>query len=284
MCRSLPIIILLFVCEIASAQKADSTVYFFDEDGEKTIYPEEAFAYRIAVPKGDLVYIRDFLAETDQPMHEGTYRRRGLTMERHGTYKSWYPNGRVEEEGSYENDRKIGLWKMYYSTGQQADEQFIHGSQVKYHQHWDKDGNPQIVAGNGKFAFGAQYLEVIDSMLFAAFKVDSVSGDSIYYTVPENAAYVGGMDKFYKDVEKDLKYPKLARQYFVEGLVYVEFRIDKAGKLHQLKIRQGIGGGCDEAALKAMEKRTSWTPGRVRGKPVIQMMALPIAFNLKKPY
>ena len=126
-----------------------------------------------------------------------------------------------------------------------------------------------------------QHAEVIDSILFSLFTIEAVSGDSIYGIVEKKAEYNGGLDAFFAETQKDLRYPKLARQYLVEGKVFVEFVIDKTGKLHNAKVIQGIGGGCDEAALDALKKRTKWSPAEVRGKVVSQKMVLPIAFNIK---
>jgi len=263
------------------AQDADSTVVFYDEEGETTVDLEDAFSYRIIIPRKELSYIRHFYAANDQPIFEGTFRRHGATMIKEGPYKSWYDNGKMETEGSYVRGHKEGLWKLYYFNGQQSDEQFYHDDKIKYYQHWDEDGGSTLVNGNGKFTAGIQHVEVIDSLVFSIFSIDSLTRDSVYVVVPENAEYKGGMQKFYDDIEKDLKYPKLAREYLTQGIVYVELTIDKSGKLFRTKVKQSIGAGCDEAALKAVEKRTSWTPAKLRGKPVIQKMVLPIAFTLK---
>lgn len=267
------------MCSSAIAQ--DSTVYFYDEQGETTVALEDAVYYRIVVPKGSLTHIRHYYASNDQLIFEGTFSRIGSSLEREGPYKSFYKNGKVESEGSYSKDRRVGLWKDYYANGQQSDEKFYSGEKVVYNQHWDKAGDPKLVYGNGTFTTGKQHVEVVDSVVFTEFSVDTVSGDSIYVVVEESARYKEGMDKFFEDVAKDLKYPKLARQYRVQGKVFVAFVVDKSGKLHNAKVVQGIGGGCDEAAVEALQKRTMWVPARVRGKTVVQRMVLPIAFRLK---
>ena len=276
--KQLFIIVLLLVATYSVAQ--DSTVYFYDELGESTVEPTAAYSYRILVPKGEHLYICDYFASNDQLIMEGTFSRLGLTMIKDGPYKSFYSNGKLEEEGAYKDDRKVGLWKMWYANGQQAEQQYYHPDRTMYHQHWDRDGNPSLVNGTGKFIGGTQYAEVIDSVIFSLFSIDSLSGDSIYVIVEKSAEYVTGMTAFYAEIAKDLKYPKLARQYRVAGKVLVEFIIDKSGKLHNAKVIQSIGGGCDEIALEVLGKRRDWIPGTVRGKRVVQPMVLQIAFKL----
>jgi len=91
---------------------------------------------------------------------------------------------------------------------------------------------------------------------------------------------VGGYESFYDQLSKSLKYPKQAQRNQITGKVFVEFIIDKTGAVSNLKILKGIGGGCDEEALRVLAK-TRWEPGRQRGKPVKTRLAMPINFTLK---
>lgn len=273
------IVILFFLSSSAYGQ--DSTVYFYDERGETTVELNNAFTYRIVVPRGPLLYIRHYYASNDQLILEGTFSNIGSTLEKEGPYRSFYKNGKLQSEGIYSKGNKVGLWKDYYANGQPADERIYDRDKIVYHQHWDDEGNPMLDHGTGKFTVGTQHLEVIDSIVIAGFSVDSLSGDSIYVAVEENAEYKGGMDVFFAEVEKDLKYPKQAREFRIQGKVFVEFVVDKSGKLQDAKVVSGIGGGCDEAALETLKKRTKWMPGKVRGKVVSQRMVLPIAFRIK---
>lgn len=277
--KALCIVLLASLYQVVFAQ--DSTVYFYDKYGRRTIALEEAYTYRILVPKGELIYIRHFYASNDKLVMEGTFSKLGLTMEHEGPYRSFYQNGQLENQGSYSKGKKVNLWKEYYPNGQQSDERFHQPDKIVYHQHWDTAGNPMLTKGTGKFTKGSQHAEVIDSILFSLFSIDSLSGDSIYVVVEENATYTGGMDAFYDAIQRDLRYPKLAKEFSVQGKVYVEFVIDKSGKLHDARVIEGLGGGCDEAALDALKKRRQWTPGKVRNKVVNQKMVLPIAFKLQ---
>lgn len=277
--KSFFIIALFLISTYSSAQ--DSTVYFYDEDGERTVEAADAYTYRIVKLKGEHSYIRHYYASNDQLVMEGTFSRLGTTLIKDGPYKSFYRNGKIEEDGSYKDDRKVGLWRTYYANGQQAEQQVHLPDKIIYHQHWSEDGIPSLVNGTGKFIIGTQHVEVIDSVIFSLFSIDSLTGDSVYVMVETEAKYITGMKGFYAEIEKDLKYPKLARQYHVEGKVFVQFIIGKSGELLNAKVIQGIGGGCDEVALEVLRKRKDWMPGKVRGKPVVQQMILPIAFKLK---
>ena len=122
--KKLFVVLCVFLSSSAFAQ--DSTVYFYDEEGELTVEPRDAFSYRISVPKDDHLYIRHYLVSNDHLLLEGTFLRLGGTLINDGPYKSFYENGKPESEGNYAKDRRVGLWKTYYSNGKQADEESIH--------------------------------------------------------------------------------------------------------------------------------------------------------------
>lgn len=91
---------------------------------------------------------------------------------------------------------------------------------------------------------------------------------------------VGGYDSFYKQIAKSLRYPKRASREEIEGKVFVEFVITREGAPTQIKVIKGIGGGCDEEAMRVVAL-TRWEPGRQRGRPVKTRMTLPIHFKIR---
>ncbi len=105
--------------------------------------------------------------------------------------------------------------------------------------------------------------------------------DEIFTIVEKQPEPVGGMSAFYQFVSKNLQYPMLARRNNIEGRVYIEFVVEKDGLLTDIKIIKGIGGGCDEEAIRIIESAPKWNPGKQRGRPVRVKMVLPILFVLE---
>lgn len=93
--------------------------------------------------------------------------------------------------------------------------------------------------------------------------------------------YPGGDAEMYKFIGKHLKYPKKARRKGIEGMVIVQFTVDKEGNVTDPKVLRDIGYGCGEAALKVVKKMPKWTPGTQRDKPVPVRMTLPLKFKLE---
>lgn len=94
--------------------------------------------------------------------------------------------------------------------------------------------------------------------------------DSVYTKVDVPPQFPGGWKALgnYVDGPKNHYYPKEARDHKIEGKVLVEFIINEDGTPSDHKVVQGIGYGCDEAALEAFKKMPSWKPGLLNGKPV----------------
>jgi protein TonB len=101
------------------------------------------------------------------------------------------------------------------------------------------------------------------------------------FDVVENAPNPpGGMEGWNKYLNKNLKYPTQARRMGIEGTVYVVFVVNTDGSIVDVDILRGIGGGCDEEALRVVKAAPKWEPGKQRGRPVRVRMRLPIKFKL----
>jgi len=90
----------------------------------------------------------------------------------------------------------------------------------------------------------------------------------------------GGMSAFMAYLGKNLKYPKNGIRNGIEGKVYVQFIVDEAGRLTELKVIKGIGADFDDESLRVLAKAPAWKPGRQAGRPVKVRMVLPIIFKL----
>lgn len=80
---------------------------------------------------------------------------------------------------------------------------------------------------------------------------------------------------------KNIKFPALAKDAGISGVVYVNFEINQKGDVADVKLLKGIGGGCDEEAMRVVKTLPKFMPGKQRGKPVRVSYNLPIRFTLK---
>jgi protein TonB len=103
----------------------------------------------------------------------------------------------------------------------------------------------------------------------------------VFTIVEEMPAFPGGEGKMLEYIAKNIKYPPVARENGIQGRVYVTFVVDKDGKIKDAKVLRGIGGGCDEEALRVVKTMPEWKPGRQNGRSVQVQYNLPVNFVLK---
>ncbi len=108
-----------------------------------------------------------------------------------------------------------------------------------------------------------------------------VSEDEIYTIVEEMPEFPGGQPALANFMQTNIHYPEMAKEQGIQGKVWVGFMVDKEGNIHNVVIKRGIGGGCDEEAKRVVSKMPQWKPGKQSGRPVKVNFVLPINFTLR---
>lgn len=121
---------------------------------------------------------------------------------------------------------------------------------------------------------------VIKEVVIAEAPPVEEKADEIFDVVETMPTPPGGMEGWNKYLSSNLKYPTQARRMGIEGTVYVVFVVNTDGSIQDVEILRGIGGGCDEEAMRVVANAPNWEPGKQRGKPVRVKMRLPIRFKL----
>ena len=264
---------------------AQSPRQYLDEKKNLLTSPEGVSYYREITLMGKLYVVKDFYASSEQLAMDATCSEIEPRLVYDGPYKTYHKNGKLMEDGTYEDSKKRGRWKTYYENGQQEEEVVHEKDKSLYQQHWDESGNPQLVNGSGRYtrmtsSRGDQHIEILDQLLISCYSVEPVGSDTIYLVAEEIATYKGGLPALYQRIAKTMRYPADARRRGIEGKVFVEFVIEKDGKVRDVKIIQGAHEILNKEATRVMKMMDDWTPGKVKGKPVAQMMVLPIVFKL----
>lgn len=103
----------------------------------------------------------------------------------------------------------------------------------------------------------------------------------IFTVVESMPEFRGGMQELYTYLGNNIKYPVMAKESGIQGKVYVTFVVEKDGSITDVKLLRGIGGGCDEEAIRVVQSMPKWKPGKQRGKPVRVQYNLPVRFTLQ---
>ena len=123
--------------------------------------------------------------------------------------------------------------------------------------------------------------EVIEEYVPVEVEEEEVVEQEIFQIVEEMPAYPGGEQKLMEFIAKGIKYPQIARETGIQGRVFVGFVIEPDGSVSNVKVLRGIGGGCDEEAMRVVKSMPKWKPGKQRGKAVRVSYMLPVNFKLQ---
>ncbi len=109
---------------------------------------------------------------------------------------------------------------------------------------------------------------------------DEEEETQIFTVVESMPGFPGGDAARMKYLGTNIKYPTLARESGIQGRVFVTFVVETDGRVTDVKILRGIGGGCDEEAVRVIKNMPKWNPGKQRGKSVRVQFNMPILFKL----
>ena len=122
--------------------------------------------------------------------------------------------------------------------------------------------------------------EVIEEYVAPEVIEEEVVEQEIFQIVEEMPAFPGGEKALLEYVAKNIKYPQIARETGIQGRVFVGFVVEPDGSVSNVKILRGIGGGCDEEAMRVIKSLPKWKPGKQRGKAVRVSYQIPVVFKL----
>lgn len=103
----------------------------------------------------------------------------------------------------------------------------------------------------------------------------------IFTVVEEQPGYPGGEEARIRYLQESIKYPEEAKELGIQGKVFVTFVVEVDGTITDVRVLRGIGGGCDEEAMRVVRSMPKWVPGKQRGVPVRVQFNLPIKFTLQ---
>ena len=106
--------------------------------------------------------------------------------------------------------------------------------------------------------------------------------DELFTIAQQMPVPPGGDYAFRKKLHDDLHFPVEAMEQGITGKVFVQFTVDKQGRIVKPQVVRGLGAGCDEAALAAIQKQGKWTAGTWNGKPIKTKMVVPVQFSKDK--
>ncbi|WP_418829789.1 TonB family protein [Phocaeicola sp.] len=105
----------------------------------------------------------------------------------------------------------------------------------------------------------------------------------IYSVVEQMPEYPGGMKAFLNYLKHHLVYPPQAKKEKLEGVVAVQFVVEKDGTITNPTVVRSLRADMDSAALTAIRQMPNWIPARESGMRVRCKYSVPVQFKIEKP-
>ena len=198
---------------------------------------------------------------------------------KHGRYRVYGYKKALLVNGYYKNGEKDSLWTTYYWGGKVMETKgsYSHGKLIGTWDYYTYDGklDQQYNYDSSKVVFARVKEEDANK------KVRVISGaDTVVEKLDRVPIYIGGSVMGTKAFS-EIRYPAQAKDNGIQGTVMVSFFIDTNGKASHHHVQKGIGGGCDEEALKAVKRiPDNWVPAVVGGKAVTVEWEVPVMFRI----
>ena len=103
----------------------------------------------------------------------------------------------------------------------------------------------------------------------------------VYIVVEQMPEFPGGDKGFHQFIADNIKYPAEAKEEGLKGRVFVNFIVEPDGSVSDIRVLRGIGGGCDEEAVRVVESMPRFKPGMQDGEAVRVSYTVPVFFRLE---
>ena len=104
--------------------------------------------------------------------------------------------------------------------------------------------------------------------------------DEVFVVVEKQPSFKEGVKAMMEFIEKEMKYPQIAKENGIQGRVIVNYIIEKDGAISNVQIVRGVDPSLDKEAIRIIEAMPKWNPGLQRDERVRVRYTLPITFKL----
>ena len=211
-----------------------------------------------------------------------------------GIYRSWYKNGQLKSQSTYNNGEQNGKKSTWYENGKLATESdIVNGLNEGKSNEWYENGQLKNESNymNGQYSgtittyWRSGQIKRKEQYLQDKFQngtcYDSLGNEIKHFELEEMPQYKGGDNQMFKDIMNNLQYPTNSRDAGIQGRVIVKFAVDKNGNISDLEVMAGINDELNYEAVRVIGTLKKFKPGLYDGEFVKVYYRVPISFTLK---
>ena len=103
----------------------------------------------------------------------------------------------------------------------------------------------------------------------------------VYNVVEQMPSFPGGEAALLKYVTTHIKYPAIAQEQEISGVVVLRFVVKEDGSVGEVIVQKSLEKHCDEEAVRVVKSLPRFIPGKQQGKAVRVWYTLPVRYVIQ---
>ena len=104
--------------------------------------------------------------------------------------------------------------------------------------------------------------------------------DEILEVAEQDAQFPGGQVALLKYIRENTKYPAIALEQDVQGMVILRFVVERDGRVGDIEVKKSLSEECDREAIRVIKSLPRFVPARKEGRPVRKWFTVPVRFMI----
>ncbi|AUC15310.1 hypothetical protein BTO06_09225 [Tenacibaculum sp. SZ-18] len=231
-------------------------------------------------------------------------------LESNGKTITYYRSGEIHSKGNYVKGYRVGLWDFYLKNELLNYTEFYKREKKNYISSkiidaWDLKGNQTVKNGSGTlFLYHPKNTDIIEfGELKNSKKVgtwqkkdserlifeENYENDKLtkgkswdkqgkkykYKKIFERAKYLGGPKQINRFIANNFNVPDTLIKSNFHGRVYALFKISKAGKVTNIRVKKSTHPDLEKEIKRVLQKMKAWKPGKERGQLAATNFTIP---------
>ncbi len=105
--------------------------------------------------------------------------------------------------------------------------------------------------------------------------------EEIHEVVEQDAEFPGGQAALLKYIRENVKYPAIALEQDLQGMVILRFVVERDGSVGDVQIKKSLSAECDREAIRVVKSLPRFIPAKQSGRPVRKWFTVPVRFIIQ---
>lgn len=108
-----------------------------------------------------------------------------------------------------------------------------------------------------------------------------LDAEVVFDVVEQMPEFPGGPQALFTWLSQNIKYPAIAEENGVQGVVTVRYAVERDGSITDVKVMKSVNPALDREAVRVIKSMPRWKPGKQNGEAVRVRSTVPVTFRLQ---